>query len=127
MQLTQKHFQFIAGILAKLEPLAFDKQTLQHEQWDKVVQTFTDELEETNPKFKRELFLRACGISPTFDFVMQDEGSLCLFRPQNQNAKDWLLATAPEDAQFFGDAIACQHQYVSDMISVIEQEGMSVR
>lgn len=132
MQLTQKHFQFIAQILAQLEPIdlskAVSRDTPKHEQWATTVETFANALEQTNPKFKRDLFLKEAGLEfPTFDFVMQHEGSLCLFRPQNADAKEWLLETAPEDAQFFGDAIACEHRYVSDMISVIEQEGMSVQ
>jgi hypothetical protein len=117
MQLTQKHFQFIAKVLSE----ASSEST-----WADIVERFAEELANTNPKFKRELFLSACGLEYSSDFELDNQGSVVLVRPLSAKAKDWLLETAPEHAQFFGDALVCEHRYVDDLASVIQNEGMTI-
>jgi hypothetical protein len=118
MQLTQKHFQFIARVLSE---------TSSKSTWADIVERFAEELAKTNPKFKRELFISACmEWNSGWDFVLENEGSIILFHPLNTKAKEWLLETAPEDAQFYGDTLACEHRYAADLVSVIQNEGMTI-
>ena len=117
MQLTQKHFQFIARVLSEASS---------ESSWADIVERFAQELAQTNPKFKRDLFISACGLEYSYDFELDNQGSISLFRPLNSKAKDWLFETAPEGAQFFGDALVCEHRYVADLISVIQSEGMTI-
>lgn len=49
MKLTQKHFEFIAAVLRSI-PFREDHEI--------VVRTFANKLAETNPKFKRETFIK---------------------------------------------------------------------
>jgi hypothetical protein len=52
--MSRQHFQFIADTLANLS-LALDE-----EDYDWIVWQFADELENTNERFDREKFIKAC-------------------------------------------------------------------
>ena len=55
--LQHRHFAVIAGILAELKARGADP-----EQHTTVCEHFADGLAETNPKFDRARFLKACGL-----------------------------------------------------------------
>lgn len=61
--MTKKHYDFIAGVLRDLV-LSEDPVPSPHpsDVIDMAV-CFADALEETNPLFKRDLFLAACGVN----------------------------------------------------------------
>ena len=66
--MTAKHFQFIADVLKEV-PTSLCKNGNESDEYlhmaDQylLVAHFADELEKTNPLFKRDLFLKACGIN----------------------------------------------------------------
>lgn len=63
---------------------------------------------------------------PSADFVVENQGSIVLFRPLTEAGKEFLGRTAPDDAQFFGGAMVVEPRYVSGVVSAIESEGLSV-
>lgn len=63
--MTQKDFELIAATIAKARdmwktPAAVDSHPL--DALSEVARDFADELAATNPRFKRDVFLRACGV-----------------------------------------------------------------
>ena len=56
-------------------------------------------------------------------FQLENHGSIFLIRPLNDAANQWLRETAPEDAQFFGDAMVVEPRYVREVIGAIEADG----
>lgn len=64
--MSKRHFEFIASVLRDDNPMGTsDNETLEaHQlaQWRLTVKRFARELSATNPQFKRETFLRACGL-----------------------------------------------------------------
>lgn len=62
----------------------------------------------------------------TADFEIQDEGSIVLFRPLSEAAKEWVRECLPDDAQWFGDAVAVEHRYASNIIVGITSDGMEI-
>lgn len=51
--------------------------------------------------------------APRIDIRLENHGSLYLARPLTDAAKEWINRTAPEDAQFLGNALAIEPRYVS--------------
>jgi len=60
---------------------------------------------------------------PPIDFLFMTGGSICLVFPQNDAANDWLHRTAPEEAQFMGDALAVESRYVADVARAMMDDG----
>lgn len=61
------------------------------------------------------------------DFTIENHGSILLFRPNTPAAKTWLRETAPEDAQFLGNAMAVEPRYVMNVATAIMADGFSIR
>ena len=49
------------------------------------------------------------------DFTIQNEGSILLFRPLTDAAREWLKENVQEDAQWFGDALVVECRYAGDL------------
>ena len=62
-------------------------------------------------------------MSEAADFLIQNEGSIYLFRPLTTEAREWLDETAPEDAQFFGEALVVEHRYAQHVAEVFQDNG----
>ena len=60
------------------------------------------------------------------DIRIEHHGSTVLLQPQNSRAADWLTATAPEDAQFFGYALAVEPRYVDGVVEAATEAGLEV-
>jgi len=74
--MTQKDYEFIAKVLARLRPqprqhrdpdsmdAAWDDMydSGKKNMWRELVAEFDDELSRANPRFKHSLFMRACGV-----------------------------------------------------------------
>lgn len=118
MQLTQKHFQFIAKILSEMSSDGIT--------WSYVVEKFADELEKTNPKFKRNLFFEEAGLEVEKDFQVVRDGSIALLYPNSYEAKTWVELNLPSDAQWFGSAVAVELRYIADIVSGIQGDGYTV-
>lgn len=47
-------------------------------------------------------------------FRYENHGSIVLARPLNRRSRAWVRRTAPDNAQFFGEALAIEPRYVAD-------------
>lgn len=56
----------------------------------------------------------------------ENHGSLWLFRPLDATAREWIHQTAPDDAQFMGDAMAVESRYVEGVQEAFEAAGGEV-
>jgi hypothetical protein len=61
------------------------------------------------------------------DFMVSDEGTVWLFTPLTPAALQFLSKQVQQDAQYFGDSLAVEHRYVSDLIVGLRQHGLTVR
>ena len=50
-------------------------------------------------------------------------GTVGLFVPEDQGARDWLTDTAPEDAQFLGDCLAVEPRYIDGVLDAFIGDG----
>ncbi len=50
------------------------------------------------------------------DFELQNEGTLTLIRPLNENTHEWLGNMVEEGAQWFGGALVVEDRYVQDLV-----------
>ncbi|MDE2262752.1 MAG: hypothetical protein KGL45_09530 [Gammaproteobacteria bacterium] len=55
--------------------------------------------------------------------LLEYHGSVYLLKPINDAARDWLRETAPEEAQFWGDALAIEPPYVTGIVQAFEDAG----
>lgn len=60
------------------------------------------------------------------DFYVQNEGTIFLFHPKTEAAKEWISEHIPEDAQRWGDAVAVEHRYIADIVEGIQADGLVV-
>lgn len=60
------------------------------------------------------------------DLSFTNHGSLFLVRGHTQAGQDWLNETAPEDAQFLGDAMAVEPRCVEGVVQAAEDAGLTV-
>lgn len=60
--MTKKHYDFLAGIFKDLTE-AEDVGSPHPSDVIEIATCFADALEETNPLFKRDLFLASCGVN----------------------------------------------------------------
>jgi hypothetical protein len=59
--MTQKDFELIARVIADA-PMAGVGADIGEQMRDRIARGFCRELAATNPRFKRDVFLRACGV-----------------------------------------------------------------
>jgi hypothetical protein len=57
------------------------------------------------------------------DFRIEGGGTVYLFRPLTETAREHLEANVQEDAQWFGDALAVEHRYAGPLAEALTQEG----
>jgi len=62
----------------------------------------------------------------TIDVRIQDEGTIVLFRPLREQAREWLIENVQEDAQWFAGALVVEHRYALPLIEGLRQEGYLV-
>jgi len=60
------------------------------------------------------------------DFIIQNEGSIVLFRPLNEAAREHIEGNVQDDAQWFGGALVVEHRYANDLIEALMQEGFTI-
>lgn len=49
------------------------------------------------------------------EFDVQDEGSIVLFKPLTDEAREWLECNVQEDAQWFGGALVVEPRYAANL------------
>ena len=71
----------------------------------------------------------ASDVDPkTCDVIIENHGSIFLFRPRTGYAADWLRENvASEGWQWFGGALAVEPRYAGQLVCGIEDAGFSVR
>ena len=57
---------------------------------------------------------------------IENHGSLYLARPLDSEAVDWLHESAPEEAQFLGNALAIEPRYVDGFCQAARAAGAEV-
>ena len=58
-----------------------------------------------------------------YDLALEDHGSIFLFAPVSPLGQAFLDETAPEDAQFTGDAMAVERGYVGGVLDAAAEYG----
>ena len=60
------------------------------------------------------------------DFSLHGSGTVFLFEPLTERASQWLETHCPPtgDHQYFGDALAIEHRYVSNIILLATLAGL---
>jgi len=70
------------------------------------------------------------GSSPTgsaeFDFRCENHGSIFLLHPLSESAKSWVEENLASDAQWFGDAVVVEHNYIWAILEGIQNDGLVV-
>ena len=69
----------------------------------------------------------ASTLSGVDDFTLEDHGSIVLVRPLSDHFAQWLHKSAPEDAQFFGNALAVEPRYVEGFLEAAADAGWQLR
>jgi poly(3-hydroxyalkanoate) synthetase len=64
---------------------------------------------------------------PNVDFVLQNEGSICILVPMTKAAQLWIDENIPDDAQRWVSGVVIEHRYVQDIINGLIAEGYTVR
>ena len=73
---------------------------------------------------------KTSGSSPSeveTDFLVENHGSLFLFRPLTLAANFWIDQNLPEDRQTLGNAVAVEHRYIADIVRGAQADGLVVR
>ena len=60
------------------------------------------------------------------DLRVYGAGSVYLVYPVSEAGKKWLEETAPEDAQFLGDAMAVEHRYIAGVVEAAREAGLEM-
>ena len=61
------------------------------------------------------------------DIYMENHGSIWLFRPVSEAAREHLDDVIDEMAQWFGDALVVEPRYVSDLATSLEDDGLDLK
>lgn len=57
---------------------------------------------------------------------LENHGTIVLARPLDDEAREWLLRTAPEDAQFWGEALVIEPRFVGGVVEAFTADGGEV-
>lgn len=60
------------------------------------------------------------------DVVISDQGSIVLFRPRSQEAKDWIEENVDPEAMWFGHALVVEHRFASYLIEGMAEAGLAL-
>jgi hypothetical protein len=67
---------------------------------------------------------KVAPLANTVDFVVRSEGSIWLFTPLSQTARDFLSEHIQDDAQYLGDSLVVSHRYVYDLLLGLREHGL---
>jgi len=60
------------------------------------------------------------------DVIVWHDGSITLVRPVSDAAEQWIAEHVPDDAPWFGPALAVEPRYVDDLIAGMRDAGLEV-
>ena len=58
------------------------------------------------------------------DIVVENYSSIYLLRPLTSAGREWLESHVADDAQWFGNALACEGRYVEPLVNGAIQDGL---
>lgn len=61
------------------------------------------------------------------DVTVEGGGSIFLFRPHTDAARDWIEQHVQDDAQWIGGGLVVEHRYAHDLADGMLQDGLNVR
>jgi len=61
------------------------------------------------------------------DLLVHGGGTVYLLRPVSRAGTAWVDEHIPEDAAWFGGAVAVEHRYIRDIVVVAVADGLRVR
>lgn len=64
---------------------------------------------------------------PEIDIAVENHFSIFLLRPLTSVGREWLETHVADDAQWFGNALACEWRYVEPIIKGAVEDGMVVQ
>ena len=73
----------------------------------------------------RLLITRIGNMAKIADVLVRNEGSLFLFHPLSDAAKDWIKEHIPDDAQWFGKALVVETRYVGNIVEGMRADGLT--
>jgi hypothetical protein len=53
------------------------------------------------------------------DFLLEDDGSLCLLTPRNESARRWLCANTSEERTWFGHSVVVEPRFLTAQVAAI--------
>ena len=60
------------------------------------------------------------------DVSVQNEGTIFLFVPHTDVARDWIAEHVAEEAPYFGDALVVEHRYARDLADGMQADGLTL-
>ena len=60
------------------------------------------------------------------DIKVENHGSIFLFQPLTDSARNWIEEHVGEDAQFWSGALVCEPRYASDLADGMMSDGLVV-
>ena len=60
------------------------------------------------------------------DFLVENHGSIFLFRMNTPAAVEWVSQNVQEDAQFFGDALVVEPRYAANLAAGMREAGLVI-
>lgn len=62
----------------------------------------------------------------TTDVLIENHGTIFLFRPQTDTARDWIEESVSDEAQWFGNALVVEHRYAGGLAQGMHDSGLRV-
>jgi len=60
------------------------------------------------------------------DVIVENHGTIFLFEPTSQAAKEWIAENVSDDAQYFAGKLAVEHRYASDLADGMRRDGLTL-
>ena len=61
------------------------------------------------------------------DILLENHGSVYLFRPMSKIGRVWIDENVEDDAQLFGGALVVEPRYVNDLAAGMQNDGLQIR
>ena len=63
----------------------------------------------------------------TYDFRLDNHGSICILYAESVNGRDWAVEYLPEDSQRWAGGYVIEPRYVENIVNGILDSGLSLR
>lgn len=60
------------------------------------------------------------------DVLIENHGTILLFRPLTDAAKDWIEESIADDSQWFGSALVVEHRFAGNLAQGMHDSGLRV-